>query len=369
MTLDAVKNFVTAALEVSIYVAPRDHGLTVAEMVQLGSLLGLHEGEIHDAVKVAHRGIDARGGRLCLNQDGVTHLADFLFEADPDPRNWRAFEFIHVHLRQLARRVQQVNARVERSVLVAHGEREGLRRHDLDVAITLMLLTAQLDERDGALGYVRGREAYALPSVQVEQRQGDRAFPARRKEWLAKVLPLIPDVLARRTDGRPVSIEPLDAFAERLTALGHSPFAVWWRQTVSELRLADPARMPITITVLAASLAEASLALVVKTAQSSGGSMTKNLPDPPKQWKFDQLAKAAKTGPNPILDEPLFQRCMMLNEIRQRIHAGRLLERNPEGPHPDTRPEEARDAKAILDALLRRLLDWLDASKSSRTPS
>ncbi|HVW26405.1 MAG TPA: hypothetical protein VHC69_13640 [Polyangiaceae bacterium] len=338
----------------------------MAELVQLGERLGLHEGEIHDAVRAGnYRDFEGRGGRLRLTSDGAPHLSDFMFPVEPDPRNWQAFEFIQVHLTELARRVGQAKARVDRSVLVAHGEAEGHHRRDLEVAIILLQLAGRLDVQDGGLGYTRGSERYALPSVQVKEADGDRAFGVQERKWLVKVMPLIPDVLSRRTDGRPAAIEPLDAFAEMLRMLGHDRFAIWWKQTVAELRLADPARMPTTVTVLSAALAEASLALVVQTAQDTGRSMTKNLPEPPRQWKFEQLAKAAKTGSEPILDEPLFQRCVNLNDIRQRIHAGRLLERQATGPHPDTRPEEAREAKATLDALLRRVIDWVDFSKAN----
>jgi hypothetical protein len=54
-----------------------------------------------------------------------------------------------------------------------------------------------------------------------------------------------------------------------------------------------------------------------------------------------------------------------VNTIRQRIHAGRLMAEIPVGPIPDTRPEEAREAIETLDAILRRILDWIGAHPTS----
>ena len=46
------------------------------------------------------------------------------------------------------------------------------------------------------------------------------------------------------------------------------------------------------------------------------------------------------------------------NQQRQRIHAGRMLSDYPGGP-PDVRPDEARDAKATAEQVVRAILDWL----------
>jgi hypothetical protein len=44
---------------------------------------------------------------------------------------------------------------------------------------------------------------------------------------------------------------------------------------------------------------------------------------------------------------------------RQRIHAGRMLSEFPRGM-PDLRPEEAREARAVAERVVRQVLDWLD---------
>ena len=45
---------------------------------------------------------------------------------------------------------------------------------------------------------------------------------------------------------------------------------------------------------------------------------------------------------------------------RQRIHAGRMLEEHPRGV-PDLRPDEARESVETATAVVRRILDWLEA--------
>jgi hypothetical protein len=82
----------------------------------------------------------------------------------------------------------------------------------------------------------------------------------------------------------------------------------------------------------------------------------------PRQWRFDELVRGAKSG-NPsvdaILDDRTSQRALDLNTARQRIHAGYLIDSVPTGPIPDLRPEEARDALQMVEAVVRGIVDWL----------
>jgi hypothetical protein len=128
--------------------------------------------------------------------------------------------------------------------------------------------------------------------------------------------------------------------------------------------VANAALAPTTACVLAAALAEAALTFVVARARSLnlGTLNSKTFAESPTQWKFeDSLKSAAAGGPDAILAPPLRDRADRLNVIRRRIHAGRLLGENPSGPIPDIRPEEPREAVEALDAVLRSILDWLDA--------
>jgi hypothetical protein len=132
-------------------------------------------------------------------------------------------------------------------------------------------------------------------------------------------------------------------------------------QKRSELRLADPAQQPTTMLVLAASLAEGALAFVVPRAQKNGLMSRIDLARP-TLWRFDDLVKGSKSG-NPtvdaILDERTTQRALDLNVARQKIHAGYLIDTVPTGPIPDLRPEEAREAAQTVDAVIRKIVDWL----------
>jgi hypothetical protein len=80
----------------------------------------------------------------------------------------------------------------------------------------------------------------------------------------------------------------------------------------------------------------------------------------PFQWKIDDLINgAAAGGTNAILGNSDRHRADSLAKARQRIHAGRMLLEFPQGV-PDLRPEEAREAKAVADLVVRRILDWLE---------
>ena len=70
------------------------------------------------------------------------------------------------------------------------------------------------------------------------------------------------------------------------------------------------------------------------------------------------MASAASGGPSAVFDLQVKARAETLIRSRQRIHAGRMLSEYPSGP-PDIRPEEARDAKATAEQVVRSVIDWL----------
>ena len=79
----------------------------------------------------------------------------------------------------------------------------------------------------------------------------------------------------------------------------------------------------------------------------------------PRSWSINALvASAASGGESAVLDAPAKARAETLCRTRQRIHAGRMLSEHPAGV-PDLKPEEARDAKATAELVVRRILDWL----------
>jgi hypothetical protein len=194
-----------------------------------------------------------------------------------------------------------------------------------------------------------------LPSEQL--RTGpNQTFrnPSRERAY-----PIVKDVIERRADGRPKHAEPLDAFADELDKLGYGRFRLWWKRTVAELRHTDPNGTPVSASVLAAALVEGALTFIVTHARKSGAFQSKDYDKDPRSWKIDELvASAASGGASAILDLQTKSRAETLIRLRQRIHAGRMLSDYPDGP-PDIRPEEARDAKATAEQVVRAVLDWL----------
>lgn len=349
-----VIEFVTTALECSIYNSPTDPGLTYAELVECGARLGLQAGEIQDAIRFSQA--DQVGAKLLPRPNAL--IGYFLDREEPEYRDVKSFDFVRRELRDLARSVGGQGARLERSVLVERGAAHGLERTNVQAAITCMLLATQLVEDSGTVQLAPNQGQWPLASEQlVPQSHAPTQRPLKRR-----VNDAVRDVIARRTDGRPRHAEPLDAFAERLDQLGYAPFRMWWTQTLAELSKLDPILTPVSAAVTSAALVEGVLTFVVRHARSLklGVFASKDFEREPRSWKIDDLVRsAAAGGPSAVLDEGTRHRADLLIKVRQRIHAGRMLCDFPQGV-PDLRPEEARDAKATAELVVRKVLDWLD---------
>ncbi len=359
MDLHRVVAFVRAALECSIYLAPTEPGLTHAELVEIGRRLGYQVGELNDALAQVNTH-EHHGPRNHLMPDHAALVVAMWFNETqhPEYRNRDAADFVFSQMDEAARLAGRDRAALERSVLVERAVQSGLPRLDCEAAITLLHLYGIFRCEGGILTFPPGRSRHASPS---EQRRDSRRGEVRQRPELAKVYPVVKDVVARRADGRPPSSEPFEAFAAEMQALGYGAFRMWWTQAVAELRQCDAQTAPLAATVLAAALVEGALTFVVKHAVALGlGTMgSKDFEKPPQTWRIDDLiASAARGGPDAILDNAARQRAETLIRTRQRIHAGRMLADFPGGP-PDLRPEEARDAKATAELVVRRILDWL----------
>jgi hypothetical protein len=122
--------------------------------------------------------------------------------------------------------------------------------------------------------------------------------------------------------------------------------------------------------LLAAALVEGCLTFVVRHAREADLAVFRRneFEREPRTWKIDDLvASAASGGDGAILDAQARARADHLVRTRQRIHAGRMLTDFPSGP-PDLRPEEARDAKATADLVVRAVLEWLHRFPSAASP-
>jgi hypothetical protein len=354
---------VKAMLECSVYLEPTDPGLTRDELFEIGARLNLAPGEVGDVLPMAAAQMYFGDKRIMPNAAGMGLWSGFNFPEEPDYRNPRAFDFVQTTLQAIVRTDGSARAQIDRSVLVARAVDTGLPPRDVEVAVTIMLLDEHLTEKDGVLRFARGREMYPTASEQLGQVSGlPFAGRTRRNEARVRAYPVVEDVIGRRTDGRPAAAEPFDAFNTALDRLGYGSFKLWWRQTVSELRRADPSLTPTTVGVLAAALMEGALAFVVKHARALGlGPLgSKDFERPPQTWKIDDLVSSACAGgPSAILDAGARVRADELVRVRQRIHAGRMLSDFPGGA-PDLRPDEARAAKATAELVVRRVLDWLE---------
>jgi hypothetical protein len=348
--------FLQIALECSVYVAPREPGLTYDELLEVGKRLGLQAGEIGDALPRVTTEYFGRGGRLLLTHPDPM-WPYFNARPEPDYRNVTAFDFMHSRLNALIKSEGARYARIDRSVLVDRAIAAKIPRNDIEAAITISLLCEVIVEKDNVLSSRHGIPFEPLPSAQPSTR-----VPTRNREEREKIFGIVKDVVERRTDGRPKHAEPLDAFPEALDRLGYGNFRLWWTQTVAELRAANYTTAPVSSLVLSAALVEGSLTFVVAHARAKNFAVFRStdFEGEPHTWKIDKLIKSAASGGEAaILDEPTRHRAATLTTARQRIHVGRMLSDYSAGV-PDLRPEEARDGRATAEQVVRRVLDWLE---------
>lgn len=348
-----VRKFIELALECSLYAAPREYGLTLDELVEVAGRLGFGAGETRDAA-----------GNFAKGRARLEHVPfgwdDFLITEEPDFRNIDAFQAVCDGLRTVAREQGVAYARLDRAVVVARWVSSGRKERDIEVAIAILELAGRIKVLDGVLQFQRNKERYPTPHEQRSQRT---PRPPWRNEHRQKVYEIVSDVVARRTDGRPPVAEALDAFTFYLDKLGYSKFRLWWTQAASELNRTDSNASPLSACVLSAALVEGGLTFIVAHARglNLGPMGSRSFERAPNTWKLEELIVSAGMGGHlAILDANTQNRAQSLVTSRQRIHAGRMLVEHPQGI-PDIRPDEAREAKATAELVVRRICDWLEA--------
>jgi hypothetical protein len=355
LTLQHVAKLIQGALECSLVFAPREPGLTYQELLEVGRRCGLKDGEMNDVLVRANN--YAEGSRRLLPDKGTLEL--FIIREDPELRNYDALDFVLTEMNHQIAEAGGRAARLDRDVLVERGASRDLPRNDIDAAITLLVWSELWVEKGGVLSSRHGNAYKPLPTEQRDQPGAHRQV--YRREARAQAYAAVQDVIARRTEGRAAHAEPLDAFAEQLDRLGYSKLRLWWTLMVRELRQMQPESAPVATCVMAAALMEGCLTFVVRHARDNDLPVFRRseFDRDPKTWKIDDLvASAASGGDGAILDQQVRVRADQLVRTRQRIHAGRMLSDFPQGP-PDLKPEEARDAKATADLIVRAVLDWL----------
>ena len=162
MQRQKVSEFVRAALECSVYIAPRDPGLAYDELLEIGKRLGYQEGEIGDALPGATA--PAYFGNRRLQPARNPLWLEFHIGMDPEYRNVAAFDFVGSELGALVRSLGVRKARIERSALIARALAKGLPERDVEAAITIMILGEHLVEEAGVVRFAPGRETWPLAS-------------------------------------------------------------------------------------------------------------------------------------------------------------------------------------------------------------
>lgn len=355
-----IVGLLTTALECSFYVSPKDPGLTYPELVAVGGVFDLKEGEIGDALRQVTTQY-AGQKKLLPGEDNVLAWIAQHMTVTPEYISVAAFDFWSAALTESGRLNGAAHARVDRDTTIHRAEARGIRKHDMEVALAITTFLGHVADKDGVVTIARGRAAW--PSIS-EQRNNLRRLASQHDGDREKVFHAVKDLIDRRTDGRASHAEPLDAFGESLEALGYRPFKLWWVQLVSQLRQSDPQTTPVAVLVLAAALVEGALTFVAKRGRSLNvgvfGSST--FKEEPHKWGINDLINgAAAGGAHAILTNLERQRADGLAKARQRIHAGRMLLEFPQGV-PDLKPEEAREAIAVANLVVRRVLDWLQKS-------
>lgn len=355
MTNQEIISLLNAAAECSVFISPTDPGLTYDELKEVGSRLGMQDGEFHDAL---HSATSSRMGskRFFPQQQAISSWV-FNFREEPDYRNPGAFDFVVSELNDRVRADGKQLAQIQHQVVVERAVSKGILRHDIELAITYQVMSGQLTEDQGILRFPHQNGVRALPSSQLVA-DGRQVMPKRER---ARVYPIVKDIIDRRVDGRSQHAEPFDDFADQLDRLGYGPFRLWWTQTVGELRRIEPSSAPVSANVLAAALVEGALTFVVRHARKLDLAVfkSKDFDREPRSWKIDDLVNSAASGGEAAALNPQTKsRVETLIRTRQRIHAGRMLTDFPQGV-PDLRPEEARDAKATAEQAIRCVLDWL----------
>jgi len=361
--MDKVQTAVMEALEASVFKMPLAPGLSEDEIIHVLTRIDFKLGEIKDAIAMLWN--EQRIQRL--NNDlwhiNVAEYAFFLMMSgrkyENYPANPVAVDFPVKYLRELQREVGRNNAKVQRNVLVAEGMRLKMSENDLEVAITLLSYCRVLNIENDLVSLPDGKDWAPLYSEYL-----GNSHPFFPRPVFDKVLPIVADVIDRRTDGRRPSSDSLEAFSSILKGLGFANFSVWWLSTYHEYLSNNPLNSPKSSLVLAAALCEGMLSLVAELARSKDLSMAKGLDDDPKNWKLAKLVEAACSGQHPIISNPNLRAGLLdLNRNRQSIHVGALIgQYGKTSLVPDVWNEDARLAKENAHLLARSILDWADTN-------
>jgi hypothetical protein len=154
---------VLTAVEASLYEAPMEWGLAADEIVEAGKVVGLHEGELRDAIHyelqaghLEHSNDRLRRIRLTSQVVHLLGLMDFYVAREPERRDSDAFQFIFDFYGDRARKLGSAKAVATRTELAANGSAAGLNVNAVEVAVEVLLLGGVLRwHGDGVLAFAR----------------------------------------------------------------------------------------------------------------------------------------------------------------------------------------------------------------------
>ncbi|MGC1779927.1 MAG: nucleotide-binding protein [Xanthobacteraceae bacterium] len=200
MSSRKVESFFSGALECSIYLAPKEPGLTHDELQDVGKKAGFLKGEIEDAItKVGQQSFDGISRRLLPNQGFITLMGTLLVRKNPEYRNISAFDFVYSQLNYIIRAEGIRNAQIDRKVVVERAIAQNIPGLDVEAAITIMVMCKQLAEKNNQLRPAGLASNYE----QLPSQQRAPTMNVQHSEERERAYSLVREIIERRSDGQP----------------------------------------------------------------------------------------------------------------------------------------------------------------------
>jgi hypothetical protein len=194
---DEVDSMISKAILATIFVCPRDPGLTEEELLEIGQRSGFGRGELRDGIERSTTHAEWDWKKRAPSNMSAIGVADFNFPWADDPRSPTAFEAVHMAMREVIKD-EGAKAQIPRDELVATCVQRGSAREDVEAAITGLVLDEIFEEKDAMVGYRRDKHNYPLPSRQLRD----------RPEWFGKerapgpsvtdMMPVVRETVGRR---------------------------------------------------------------------------------------------------------------------------------------------------------------------------
>jgi predicted nucleotide-binding protein len=191
---DEIKKFIIDVVTASVFVAPRDVGLTRDELTTLAKDAGYLPGEIKDGINEVCKHYPYARGRVLPIRPGLGYSDFNATWGENDPRDPDVFNNVRCEM-QLFAREEGVTAWIDRSLFADKCVALGMSPHDAEVAISCIILDEIFEEEKGRVRYRPGKHKYILPHEQIATRS-PFTWPSR----IGDLLPFVRDIIARRSD-------------------------------------------------------------------------------------------------------------------------------------------------------------------------